>query len=46
MDTNNVLELLVGASIYNRKENALREILQNSMDATYLRIFEEKEKKF
>lgn len=42
VDTNNVLELLVGASIYNRKENALREILQNSMDATYLRIFEEK----
>lgn len=42
VDTNNVLELLVGSSIYNRKESALREILQNSMDATYLRVFEEK----
>ena len=42
VDTNNILELLVGSSIYDRKENALREILQNSIDATYLRIFEEK----
>ena len=41
VDTNNILELLVGTSIYDRNENAVREILQNSMDATYLRIFEE-----
>lgn len=45
VDTNNVLELLVGSSIYNRKESALREILQNSMDATYLRVFEEKKER-
>lgn len=42
VDTNNILELLTGTSIYDKKENALREILQNSMDATYLRVFEEK----
>lgn len=42
VDTNNILELLVGNSIYLRKENALREILQNSIDATYLRVFEER----
>lgn len=42
VDTNNVLELLVGSSIYDRKESALREILQNSIDATYLRVFEER----
>lgn len=42
VDTNNILELLVGNSIYLKKENALREILQNSIDATYLRVFEEK----
>lgn len=45
VDTNNVLELLIGSSIYNRKESALREILQNSIDATYLRVFEEKKEK-
>lgn len=42
VDTNNVLELLVGSSIYDKKESALREILQNSIDATYLRVFEER----
>lgn len=42
VDTNNILELLVGSSIYDRKENALREIIQNSIDATYLRVFEER----
>lgn len=42
VDTNNILELLVGSSIYDRVEEALREIIQNSIDATYLRVFEEK----
>jgi len=42
VDTNNILELLVGSSIYERVETALREIIQNSMDATYLRVFEER----
>lgn len=41
VDTNSILELLVGENIYVEKENAIRELLQNSMDATYLRIYED-----
>lgn len=42
VDTNNILELLAGNSIYKDETDALREILQNSIDATYLRVFEER----
>lgn len=38
-----VSELLMGDSIYKNKETAIREIIQNSIDAIYLRTFEEKE---
>ena len=41
LDINNTLSLLMGTSIYDKKEKAIREILQNSIDATYLRVFEE-----
>ena len=41
LDINNTLSLLMGTSIYDKKEKAIREILQNAIDATYLRVFEE-----
>ena len=41
LDINNTLSLLIGTSIYDKKEKAIREILQNAIDATYLRVFEE-----
>lgn len=41
LDINNILSLLMGTSIYDKKEKAIREILQNAIDATYLRVFEE-----
>lgn len=40
-----VAELLIGDSIYEKKEISIRELLQNSIDATYLRVFEEDRKK-
>nr|WP_241635840.1 ATP-binding protein [Fusobacterium gastrosuis] len=42
VDINNILKLLTGTSIYDKKEKALRELIQNAVDATYLRVFEEK----
>lgn len=45
VDINNILNLLMGTSIYDEKEKALREIIQNSIDATYLRVYEEKKDK-
>lgn len=45
VDINNILNLLMGTSIYDKKEKALREIIQNSIDATYLRVYEEKKDK-
>lgn len=41
LDINNTLSLLMGTSIYDKKEKSIREILQNAIDATYLRVFEE-----
>lgn len=37
-----ISELLMGDSIYKNKETAIRELIQNSIDATYLKLFEEK----
>lgn len=37
-----ISELLMGDSIYQNKETAIRELIQNSIDATYIRLFEEK----
>lgn len=45
VDTNSILELLAGENIYEHKGKALRELIQNSIDATYLRIFEENREK-
>lgn len=41
VDTNSILELLAGENIYENKGKALRELIQNSIDAVYLRIFAE-----
>lgn len=45
VDTNNILELLKGSGIYASKETALREIIQNSIDAIFLKVYKENEKK-
>ncbi len=41
VDTEKALELLRGAGIYERPEQLFREILQNSIDSTFIRIWEE-----
>lgn len=44
IDTNRAIELFQGAGLYKEPCQSIREILQNSVDATYLRIWFEKEK--
>lgn len=39
----NALEMIQGAGLYNSKFQSIREILQNAVDATLLRIFIDKE---
>ena len=46
LDVNNTLSLLMGTSIYDKKEKAFQEIIQNSIDATYLRVFEENKNQY
>lgn len=41
LDIDNVFKLLVGNGIYKNKETAMRELIQNSIDATYIRAYEE-----
>ena len=42
VDTNNVLAILKGSGIYRNKLKALREIIQNSIDAIFLKVYSEK----
>jgi len=46
LDVENTFEILRGAGIYEEKEDALREVLQNAVDATLLRVFLEKEEEY
>jgi hypothetical protein len=39
VDTSKALELLQGTGLYKRKEQCLRELLQNAVDATLIRIW-------
>ena len=41
MDHERIFELLQGAGIYKDKEQAIRELLQNAVDATLIRIWRE-----
>ena len=41
IDTSKAIELLQGAGLYNNPAQCIRELLQNSVDATYLRIYRE-----
>lgn len=41
IDTNKAIELLQGAGLYSDTSECIRELLQNSVDATYLRIYKE-----
>lgn len=41
VDTNNILKLLQGSGIYKNKETAIRELIQNSIDAIFLKVFKE-----
>jgi len=41
IDTSKALDLLSGAGIYNKPEQSFREILQNAVDSTLIRIWEE-----
>lgn len=46
VDINNILGLLSGGGIYKNKEVAMREIIQNAIDATLLRTYKENELKY
>ena len=41
IDTSKAIELLQGAGLYDNPAQCIRELLQNSVDATYLRIYRE-----
>lgn len=41
IDSEKAIEMLQGTGLYNSPHQCIREILQNSVDATYLRIFSE-----
>ena len=41
IDTSQAIELLQGAGLYDNPAQCIRELLQNSVDATYLRIYRE-----
>lgn len=46
IDTSKALELLQGAGLYNSPIQSIREILQNAVDATLLRIYSEDAKQW
>ena len=41
IDDHRAIEMLQGAGIYSRPSQCIRELLQNAVDATYLRIFKD-----
>lgn len=41
IDTGKALEMIQGASLYSNPAKCMRELLQNAVDATYLRAFKE-----
>lgn len=41
IDNSKAIEMLQGAGLYNDPSQCMRELLQNSVDATYLRVFKE-----
>jgi hypothetical protein len=41
IDDDRAIELLQGAGLYDKPSQCIRELLQNAVDATYLRIFKE-----
>lgn len=41
IDNSKAIEMLQGAGLYNSASQCIRELLQNAVDATYLRIFRE-----
>ena len=43
IDTDKAIEILQGSGLYDNKSQCIREILQNAIDATYLRIYLENE---
>lgn len=43
IDSSRAIELLQGAGLYNEPHQCIRELLQNSVDATLLRVFVESE---
>lgn len=43
IDSSKAIELLQGAGLYNEPHQCIRELLQNSVDATLLRVFVESE---
>ena len=43
IDSTKAIELLQGAGLYNEPQQCIRELLQNSVDATMLRVFIESE---
>lgn len=45
IDSSKAIELLQGAGLYNEPYQCIRELLQNSVDATLLRVFVESEQK-
>ncbi len=46
VDDEKAIKILQGSGLYNNKFDCVREILQNAVDATYLRIYLEKKDEF
>ena len=46
VDDEKAIKILQGSGLYNNKFDCIREILQNAVDATYLRIYLEKKNEF
>lgn len=46
IDSNKAVEILQGSGLYDRNSQCIREILQNAIDATYIRIYLENKEKF
>lgn len=46
VDDEKAIKILQGSGLYNDKFDCIREILQNAVDATYLRIYLEKKNEF
>lgn len=46
IDSNKAVGILQGSGLYDRNSQCIREILQNAIDATYIRIYLENKEKF